>query len=213
MIKINLLGEKVDNSGEYLLQTFIFGSTITAAVICCAILQWNGSQSLTQLNEEKITLESKLLELKKVTRKVENLESNQKLLKEKLNTISALKLKKRGPVRVLEDLRASVPEKVWLSSVKQKSGALEINGMSLDNQTISEFMGNLEKTNYFGKIDLIHSTQKEKDKIKLKQFLLLAQLKDPLSMARKSAEVSADVGADKAAVGKDLKKVAVKSQS
>ena len=210
MIRINLLGEKVDNSAQYVVQMLIFGSTISLAIVLCVALQLSAAGSLSELRDKKSALETKLFELKKITKKVENLESNQKLLKEKLNTISSLKMKKSGPVRVLDDLRGAVPERVWLSSVKQKAGSLEINGMSLDNQTISEFMGNLEKSPFFGKVDLILSTQKEKDKVKLKQFVLQAQLKDPLSMAKKS-EVGVNDNSNPSKSVKASKKEAVQS--
>lgn len=194
MIRINLLGEQVDDSQSFLMHVAAGCGSLLATMVLCVILQTNAMSRVEEVRGEKEQLESRLMELKKVTKRVESLEANKKLLREKLQTISVLKLKKRGPVQIVDSMRAALPERAWLLSSKEKAGSLEISGLALDNQTISEFMGNLKKSEFFGKVDLVVSSQKLKDKVKLKQFLVVAQIADPLERARKrqAAEAAAN---------------------
>ena len=191
MIRINLLGEAVDDSKVFVTHVAAGGRTLLATMVLCVLLQTNAMSRVDEVRTQKEQMEGQLMELKKVTKRVESLEVNKKLLREKLQTISVLKLKKRGPVQIVDNMRAALPERAWLLSSKQKAGNLEISGLALDNQTISEFMGNLKKSDYFGKVDLVVSTQKVKDKVKLKQFLVVAQLADPLEKARKRQAATA----------------------
>lgn len=192
MIRINLLGEQVDDSKVFVTHAAVSGGAMLATLVLCALLQSNAMSRVETVRSEKEQLEMRLMELKKVTKRVESLEANKKLLREKLQTISVLKLKKRGPVQIVDSMRAALPERAWLLSSKQKAGNLEISGLALDNQTISEFMGNLKKSDYFGKVDLVVSTQKVKDKVKMKQFLVIAQIADPLEKARKRQAADAE---------------------
>ena len=49
--------------------------------------------------------------------KVKNLEKEKKLLNEKLNAIEDLKLKKVGPVRLLDELAINCPDKLQITSL------------------------------------------------------------------------------------------------
>jgi hypothetical protein len=87
------------------------------------------------------------------------LESKREDLNNKLAVIATLRRSKVGPVRVLDDLNMAVPERAWLSEIKEASGLLKINGVALDNQTVSLFMKDLEASDYFDNIELVESKQ------------------------------------------------------
>ena len=145
MIRINLLGEKEDKRGIYTVQGLLFASSLLLTAGFCFLVQNNAANELDNIRGEKMTLTTKLTKLKDKTKKVEGLEAKRKTLKEKLTTIATLKLKKHGPVHVLDDLNSAVPERIWITAVKEKSGgALEISGIALDNQTITQFIKDLE---------------------------------------------------------------------
>lgn len=179
MIRINLLGEKVDNTVEHFLQISWFAIAVIITVATCVVLQSSTQSEFAKLQASERQLEKELSELKKVTKEVAGLELKRKDLRDKLHVIANLKAKKRGPIRVLDDLNTALPERAWVLSLREQEGKVEITGLALDNQTIAEFMLALEESEYFGTVDLVHSTQSNFEQVKLQQFSLMAQITNP----------------------------------
>jgi type IV pilus assembly protein PilN len=172
MIKINLLGEdtSIDNSGIF--QVAMFGASV--GLFCIIFFLLNGAirGEVETLEREKVGLETRLASLKKTTAEVRELESKRTDLRMKLAVIAKLKKSRSGPVRVLDDLNMSLPEKSWLLSVKEKTAIARIDGMALDNQTIASFMNELEKSDYFTRVDLVEAHGVQWQGVAMKQFTL-----------------------------------------
>lgn len=184
MIHVNLLGERVDTDSAHIIQILIFGASMLATVVLCFGVQIYFSGQLSSAQDEKQQLEVRLNQLKKITREVAELEKNKKVLREKLTTIATLMAKQHGPVRILDDLNTSIPEKTWLTAVKEKSGELVVNGVALDNETVALFMHDLEKSDYFNAVDLNHTTRDRVKGAVLKKFSLTIKLEDLLKLKR-----------------------------
>jgi type IV pilus assembly protein PilN len=191
MIRINLLGEKKDNTAIYALQGIAFCLVTALCVAVCVVVHTTETSELNHLIEQKSILDARLAKLQKKTKKVDELEKMRKLKTEKLNTIATLKSKKQGPVRVLADLTESVPERAWLRQVTQKGSVVEFSGIALDNQTVSRFMASLDKSDYFHSVDLLRSAQYIRDGVKLQQFSLSAKLVNLLEKKSKQDQKNA----------------------
>lgn len=183
MIRINLFGEEEDRSAANALQLLIALGALMLTIVICFFVQTEANSKLSKYEEDKIKLEESLKRLKKVTEKVNGLESNKKLLEEKLRTIATLKVKKHGPVHILDEVNNAVPERAWLTSFSQRENSLNISGVAFDNQTISQFMERLKQSSYFTDVDLLQSLQHMgKDNVKLKNFVLKVNIRDLLSL-------------------------------
>ncbi|MDZ4786090.1 MAG: PilN domain-containing protein [bacterium] len=176
MIKLNLIGDKVtsDVGGNYQLALYFLS-------VVCLIFGFWCANSFLKYNLELIVQEDKLLraqlmELKKVTKEVRDLEKKRETLKSKLEIIDSLKNRKIGPVKMLDDLNLSVPEKSWIVEMRDKDSVLRIDGMALDNQTIADLIKQLEKSNYFIRVDLLEARQEEWQGVKMKRFAISAQI-------------------------------------
>ena len=176
MIKINLLGEDAvqDNSGIIFVGSW--GASLVALLLLCFFVQGSLSSALEKTEQEVARLEGELTELKKKTKEVEKLEKLRKDLNAKISVIAKLKLSKRGPVRVVDDLNMAIPEKAWITSVKEKSNNLRITGKALDNQTIAEFMKDLAASDYYETVDLVETKQSKHKGIKVKSFIVSANV-------------------------------------
>jgi type IV pilus assembly protein PilN len=111
----------------------------------------------TQTNE----LERELTSLNKQAAEVQDLEEKRSELRSKLLVIDELEQKRVGPARVLEDLAASSPDKLWLVDFKNLGNDLTITGIALDNQTIATFMTKLGGSSYFYDVDLVETAHTE----------------------------------------------------
>jgi type IV pilus assembly protein PilN len=188
MIHINLLGEKKDNTALYALQTIGFVALLVLLVGTCVVVHTTETSELEHLASQKSILETRLAKLRLKTKKVDELEKKRKLKEDKLNTIARLKAKKQGPVRVLADLTEAVPDRAWLKQITQKGDVVQFNGVALDNQTVSLFMANLAKSDFFYQVDLLRSAQYIRDDVKLQQFSLSAKLKNILEIKQEKEQ-------------------------
>jgi type IV pilus assembly protein PilN len=80
-----------------------------------------------------------------------------------LAVIEKLEKGKRGPVRVLDEVSASIPKRVWLNSFREQGGALAMTGSAVDNADIAEFSRVLQKTPYFTEVNLKFANADVKD--------------------------------------------------
>ena len=121
-------------------------------------------------------LDSQLKKLKEVTKEVRELEAKKAELRDKLAVIAKLKISKVGPVRVMDDLNKALPERAWITSIKERQGSLSIAGMALDDQTIAGFMRDLEASDYYDTVDLVQSRKTPWKGGKISEFSLEAKI-------------------------------------
>ena len=170
MIKINLLGEEVKDGGNNIWWLVGFGATAIVLVVGFALAYLSLGSAIEEQKSQTQLLEAKLENLKKTTKEVRELEVKRKELRDKLAVIATLKLNKTGPVRVMDDLNQALPERAWLKGVTEKEKVMTIQGLALDNPTISAFMKAMEGSPYFRDINLVASKQADWQGSKIKQF-------------------------------------------
>lgn len=176
MIKINLLGDDTarDNSS-----VFIVAAYVASIVLCIGVFAWmqnsvNGK--VTSLSTEVAKLEGQLARLQEVTKEVKDLDKTRAELNDKLVVIATLKRSKVGPVRVLDDLNLALPERAWVTDLRETDGSLRINGFALDSQTIATFMKDLGNSDYFRSVELVETKTVDKLGAKIRDFQLEAKI-------------------------------------
>ena len=170
MIKINLLGDNtsVDNSGK--VQLFSYFASLAAFLVVFYFLDSSLSSEIAEQEIRKQSLNSELIRVQKTTKEVRELEAKKAEYNAKLVVIAMLKKNKMGPVRVLDDLNTAIPERAWLTEIKESEGSFNIIGRALDNQTVASFIRELEKSEYFGEQSNQILKQVEQEGVKLKEF-------------------------------------------
>ena len=198
MIKINLLGDEtvIDTSGTWLLIGYVL--SVAVAVLVWLMLYFAASSNIQEYTTQAESLEQELAKLKEITKEVRALEQKKKELADKTAVIATLKRNQLGPVRILDDLNTALPERAWLTEVRETGGLMRISGYALDNQTVAAFMKALEASVYFESIDLGESREVEKEGAKLKEFTLLTKVVYA-GVAKKFAEQRAAAEAKAAA--------------
>ncbi|HEX7408231.1 MAG TPA: PilN domain-containing protein [Candidatus Binatia bacterium] len=195
MIRINLLPTKeaqLAMGRRQQLSLALLGLALAVLVMIIPyILQ---AHKLSGLDQGINQLQVEISKLEQQTREVRDLDKKRNELQAKLKVIEDLKQKRIGPVRILEDLSAATPEKLWLVEFSDVNGAATITGMALDNQTIAVFMRQLQNSKYFFEVDLVETSQSERlrgggggDGASFKKFIIKARL-DYLGSGGKPAE-------------------------
>jgi type IV pilus assembly protein PilN len=130
------------------------------------------SRGLNKVEAQINLYNEEIKQLKVDTKDVNKFKAEKEDLQKRLNIIYTLQRAKTGPVRVLDDLATSLPGRLWLTSLKEKDGKMELKGLALDNSTIANFMINLERSGVIKNVELIISQQLERKDVKLKEFTL-----------------------------------------
>jgi type IV pilus assembly protein PilN len=188
MIRVNLLVEEKDRSAAYAVHAL---ALIGIVVVLLFIGGWTSNHMITSLSEYENEVglkESELLKLKDKTKKVENMEQNQKLLIEKLEIIAKLKTRKQGPVRILDDITRAIPERAWLTSISQKNDTIEFSGVAVDGQTVSDFIARLRESKFIDDADAVKTQLVMKDEVKMQSFTFPAELSELLTLKKQPAE-------------------------
>ncbi len=173
MIRINLLPvralKKKETTRQMLLVFFLSMLCVVAVIF---MFHLSLSNRLNKVETQITEYSEEIKKLKIDTKDVNKFKAEKEDLQKRLNIIYTLQRAKTGPVRVLDDLATSLPGRLWLTSLKEKDGKMELKGLALDNPTIAKFMVNLEKSGVIKNVELVISQQLERKDVKLKEFTL-----------------------------------------
>lgn len=172
MIRINLLPVRAFRRKENVrrqVSIYFLSILFMAGLLAFAFVHFQGV--LNELNDEKATLAQEEKELQAKVKEVQQLQKEEDDLKEKLETIAKLEKRRRGPVRILDEISKRIPpQKAYLLDMVQNKNTLTLKGVAMDNETIALFMSNLEASEYFKDVELVRSAQEIRNEIRLKGF-------------------------------------------
>ncbi|MDD5434145.1 MAG: PilN domain-containing protein [Nitrospira sp.] len=164
MIKINLLPTKKAKKTFTIKVGFKPDITfILIAVIVVVLLEgivwYRLNSSITTLIRDKQTLELKLNDLKQKVKEVENFEKDKKSYEEKIGIIEKLKKTQKGPVHILDEISRLLPDRVWIISLKEGDGIINLTGAGMTNDDIVKYVNNVKASYIFKNVQLTESRQ------------------------------------------------------
>ena len=177
MIRINLLPVREKKKKESTRKMFYL-LILSLVLVAAGIFLFDFFQR-SQINEAQRQITAYNEEIKRLkidTRDVDKFKAEKEDLQRRLNIIYTLQRAKTGPVRVLDDLTTSLPGRLWLISLREKSGKMEIKGIAMDNQDIAKFMTNLERSGVIRSVELVVAQQLERKDLKLMEFTLTCKV-------------------------------------
>jgi Tfp pilus assembly protein PilN len=170
-IGVNLFPKRYSRRQQAILSELqSVGVILLAVVMICAAIQIGFGFQVDKVRSVNNSLQAKIEQNKKTVNQVKTLEKEKKLLNEKLNAIEDLKLKKVGPVRLLDELAINCPDKLQITSLSETNGKVKLTGVAASSPDISKFMSNIEQSDFFDMVVLHTIEQVEQDGIKLKEF-------------------------------------------
>lgn len=169
MIRINLLpfraARKIENIRR---QITIYALVVVLTIVLLAygFLQLNSEVS--GLREKKKSLNAELATYQKTLNEIKKLEKTIKSVETKLAVIKRLEKGKSGPVLLLDAVANAVPkDKLWLNSLSESRGILDLSGTAMDNETVALFMDNLKASDQIVSVELENTKLRSFPKYKL----------------------------------------------
>ena len=184
MIRINLLPFRAARKKENIRkQVSVFSLCLLLVMI---VLVWVhiylGSKqtrltaNVTDTKKELALYKLKNEEIKEIRKKLQDLEMRQ-------NVIKDLEKQRFEPVHILDELTGEiVSERMWLTQLKITDNQMDVDGIALDNNTVANFLTNLEglpklndqQSPMYEKVRLNKLQQEEIRNLNMKKFEISA---------------------------------------
>jgi len=178
MIKINLLSVKYKKRNYWLYNIFIQTAVIFGlTILILGVLTIRLVSKISDMKDEKIAKERRLDELNALIKEVENYEKDNKSSREKNNIIEQLKNNQLGPVRLLDEISLHLPKGVWLTTLVEREGLVDLNGYAFTNSDLVNYVQNLKNSSYLYDVMLLESRQATLENIPVYQFKLTLKVK------------------------------------
>ena len=155
MMEINLLPHREARRAADLRETvavLLLGLVLVGGAV---FLTDKGVKSDLAAAEASVThLKADIARFEPQKKLVKDFKKRKKQLQSKLDVIDTLEQARNGPVRVLDELSASVPDRLWLTSISTKGKGISLEGQSLDTGVVADFLRGLNASPYFKNVDL-----------------------------------------------------------
>ena len=125
-----------------------FGLAAVGAVIAAAAVMlftiWAFNWAIDRQRERNALLKSEISELDKQITEILGLEAQKQRLVARMDIITRLQRSRSEVVHVFDQLARTLPDGVYLTSVKQNDKRLELKGIAQSSTRVSTFMRNIE---------------------------------------------------------------------
>ena len=180
MIRINLLPFRAARKRENIkrqVTVYTLSVILLLVAMVYVFLQLDGR--LSDVKAQETQLNQALAKHRKTIARINELKKKIKVIEQKLDVMQKLEAGKQGPVRLLDELAKAVPkDRLWLSAMAESEGSLTLTGSARNNETVAEFMTNLENSPIVLSVDLQSSQSTTVQGVSLSNFSLKCRV-DP----------------------------------
>ena len=155
MIRINLLPFRAARRKENIrrqISLFILGLVLSILVMLVYSMMLGTKIGKLETKLAKTKEDLKIYEKK--AKEVDEMKKQLELLKMKMDVIASLEKNRKVPLDMLDEMsRSIIPKRMWLTEMVS-GNTVNLKGFAMDNQTVAEFMKNLEKSKFYSSVNL-----------------------------------------------------------
>ena len=140
----------------------------------------NLQQQDAALHQELIAARAEKARLQPILREVERFEAQKRDLQQRVNLIEELRQNQVGPVHLLDQISRSMPDRLWLTDMKQTGNDVTLDGKTSTLSSLADFVANLEASGYFAKpVEITNSEEEKSNDTDLIKFTVKATFEMP----------------------------------
>ncbi len=174
MIRINLLGQprpknkRAAASAAAVMEMGEVGSPKLKLIVVVLLVGVFNVTYWYRLDKEKQSIAAKMqvalrrnAELADVKARYMERQKQAETYKRRVDVIDKLRASQSGPVNLLNTIGDTIngTEAVWLNTMKDQGGSVDIEGMALSADAVASLILNLQKTGYFKNIEIKETFQ------------------------------------------------------
>lgn len=193
MIRINLLPYRAARTKENVrkqVSVFILGMILLLVILIVG--QGYLSARTNAMVQELDGLKKEVTRYEETAKKVEEYKAELNKLQQQIEVVAQLEAKREAPPTLLAKIAdLVVTGRMQFTRMRANDSAVEIDGLTLDNETVAEFMTRLERSGLFTAVALTSSRQTIQFDVEVKEFKLVCRRK-----MEKAAMAEAETPAD-----------------
>ena len=163
MIRINLLGVERKTKKALAFDvtqqlTVLCGLVVVVAALLIGWWYWSLTQASAQVDIEIAAAQQEATRLQSLLAEVKQFEGRRTQLRQRVTLIEQLRGGQSVPVQMLDHVSRSLPDMLWLTEMQQEGSTLTISGRSTTLISLSDFVGNLGRSQLLKKpIEIVES--------------------------------------------------------
>jgi len=154
-------------------QLILASITLSVVVLIFGVVWILMDRKIVSMEIEKAAKTEELAILTEQVKEVENYEKDKQKVTERIQVIRKLRATQAIPVQLLDGISQGIPARVWLMAVHENDGKVEIDGRSMTNGEIVDFVNRLKENPMFRDVQLIESRQEKELGIAVYAFKLI----------------------------------------
>ena len=146
------------------------GVAIAGLVVFAAMTYMN--QSIQHQKDRNQLLKTEITAVERKIKEIEELERVKDNLLARMRVIEQLQASRSATVHFFDEIVNTLPEGVFLTSIKQTGANVAISGIAESNGRVSTYMKNLEASPWFKEPKLVVIKSTEENRVRRSQFEL-----------------------------------------
>jgi type IV pilus assembly protein PilN len=179
MIQINLLPRRAKRRKVTHRQLFLgYLVSLAMALIVIGVIWILQRNEISDLQGRLARVEGEVRQFAKYEALLKEVTQKKLVIDKKREIIKDLQRDRDTLVRLMGLISAEIPaDKIWLERLVQSANSMTLSGVAMNNESIAEFMRNLESSPYItkGTVNLTHSRQTLISNRKLREFQITYQ--------------------------------------
>jgi type IV pilus assembly protein PilN len=172
MIKINLLPKAKQERKAINLDLYVFVATLVVAIALVGGVYFKNASDIEKTRADIESLKQQIKVLEPIQKEYVALEKDKSEIARKLTVISKMKEGRALPPRMLSDLSSLMKDNLWLKRLRKDDVKIEIEGRSVDNESICDFVDHLAKLPYLKNLELRSVEDVSEGAITVKKFVV-----------------------------------------
>jgi type IV pilus assembly protein PilN len=172
MIKINLLPKTIRQKKELNSDLYIFIAVVIVALGLVGGFYVKNTRDISSILTTTEFLKKEVASLAPLDKEFAAIEKDRKDVSNKLAVITKISEGRAIAPKMLYDLSSIIRDTMWLKTLRKDGNKLYIEGRSVDNESISDFVERLSKLPYLKDLELRSVEDTSEGGITVKKFTI-----------------------------------------
>ncbi len=172
MIRINLIPGKGVQRRAISFDLYVLIGTLAVTLAIVGGVFVTNTRDIERLRNEIVTIKKQSKALEATYKEYLSLEREKKELVKRIAAVDKIKEGRALAPRILYDLPTVAKDNLWLRKFSKSETGFDLEGRSVDNESVADFVERLSKLPYFRNVELRSVEDINEASVTLKKFIV-----------------------------------------